>query len=182
MIKINLAPPTERKRLSLALPALNLGILFGLLYVLAAGGVGAWWWSLDAEVQDIQRQIADSQKELERLKQVIAEGQRFKRDKDELEARVNAIETVARRQTRPVYLLDALADTLSKDLWLTRMEERGQTLRLAGTTYSSTALADFMANLKATGKFKDVDLVISQQDLTRSPRTITFEVTCRFEI
>jgi type IV pilus assembly protein PilN len=182
MIKINLAPPAERKRLALALPAVNLGVLFGLLYVLAAGGVAAWWWSLDAEVQDLQRQIADNQKELARLKQVIAEGQRFKREKDELEARVNAIEAVARRQTRPVYLLDALADTLSKDLWLTRMEERGQTLRFAGTTYSSTALADFMANLKASGKFKDVDLVVSQQDLTRSPRTITFEVTCRFEI
>ena len=30
--------------------------------------------------------------------------------------------------------------------------------------------------------FKDVDLVESRQDLTKSPRTITFEVTCRFEV
>ncbi|MBI1958699.1 MAG: PilN domain-containing protein, partial [Candidatus Rokubacteria bacterium] len=96
--------------------------------------------------------------------------------------RVNAIESVARLQTRPVYLLDAVADMLTKDLWLTRMEEKGQQLRFAGTTYSSTALADFMANLKASGKFKEVDLLVSRQDLTKSPRTITFEVSCRFEI
>ena len=47
---------------------------------------------------------------------------------------------------------------------------------------SSVALSDFMANLKGSRKFKDVDLVESRQDLTKSPRTITFEVTCRFEV
>ena len=96
--------------------------------------------------------------------------------------RLNAIETVARNQARPVYLLDAMADTLPPDLWLTRLEERGPSLRIAGTTYSSVALSDFMANLKASGRFKDVDLVDAKQDLSKSPRTITFEVTCRFEI
>ena len=84
-------------------------------------------------------------------------------------------------QTRPVYLLDAFADMLPRDLWITRLEEKGQALRVAGTAFSSVALADFMANLKASGKFKDVDLVESRQDLTRPVRTITFEVTCRFE-
>jgi len=39
-----------------------------------------------------------------------------------------------------------------------------------------------MANLKASGRFKDVDLLDAKQDLSKSPRTITFEVTCRFEI
>ena len=89
---------------------------------------------------------------------------------------------MARNQARPTYLLDSLVDMLSRDLWLTRVEEKSQQIRLAGTTYSSVALADFMANLKASGKFKDVDLVESRQDLTKSPRTITFEVSCQFEI
>jgi Tfp pilus assembly protein PilN len=75
-----------------------------------------------------------------------------------------------------------MADTLPPDLWLTRMEERVPNLRIAGTTYSSVALSDFMANLKASGRFKDVDLLDAKQDLTKSPRMITFEVSCRFEI
>ena len=95
---------------------------------------------------------------------------------------MNAIEIVARNQARPTYLLDALSGTLPTDLWLTRVEEKGHQLRLAGTAYSSVALSDFMTNLKSSGKFKDVDLVESRQDLTKSPRTITFEVACRFEI
>jgi len=88
---------------------------------------------------------------------------------------------VARQATRPVYLLDAVADQLPKDLWLTRMEEKGTQLKFAGSTYSATSLSDFMSNLKASGKFRDVDIVDAKQDLTKSPRMITFEVVARFE-
>ena len=182
MIKINLAPPPTKRKFSLAVPEFNLGLLFGILFVVLVGALGAWWWTLSQEVVRVERDIADNRKEIDRLKLLIAEGQRFKREKEDLERRVSAIESVNRRQTRPVYLMDAFADTLSKDLWITRLEERGQVIRVAGVSYSSTALADFMANLRATGKFKDVDLVESRQDLTKPVRTITFEVTCRFEI
>jgi Tfp pilus assembly protein PilN len=181
MIKINLAPPPGRRRLAFSGPTVNLGLVFGGLLVLLVAVVGVWWWALSADAMRLTREISDNRQEVERLRVLIAEGQRFKKEKEELEGRVNAMESVARLQTRPVYLLDAFADMLPRDVWITRMEEKGQGLRLAGTAFSSAALADFMANLKASGKFKDVDLVESRQDLTRPVRTITFEVTCRFE-
>jgi Tfp pilus assembly protein PilN len=143
--------------------------------------LGGWWWSLSAEINRLNTEIAENKKEADRLKVVIAEGQRYRRDKEMFERRLNAIELAARHQTRPVYLLDAVLDTLPKDLWLNRMEEKGTQLRFAGTTYNATALSDFMANLKATGKFKDVDIVDAKQDLNKSPRVITFEVVTRFE-
>jgi len=181
MIRINLAPPSAKHRGGLPTPASNLGLLFGgvaLALVLALGG---WWWSLTAEVTRLNTEIAENKRQLEQLKVAIAEGERLRRDKEMLERRVNAIELVARRQTRPVYLLDTLLDTLPKDLWLTRMEEKGPQMRFTGSAYSATVLSDFMANLKATGKFKDVDIVDAKQDLTKSPRLITFEVVTRFE-
>ena len=181
MIKINLAPPTAKTRAAEA-PGINLGIVFGALGLLLVVIVAAYGWMLSAEVGGLRREIEQSQAEIVRLTPIIAEGQRHRREKEELERRVNAIETVARSQARPTYLLDALIDMLPSDLWLTRVEEKTQQLKLAGTTFSSVSLSDFMANLKASGKFKDVDLVESRQDLTKSPRTITFEVTCRFEI
>ena len=181
MIKINLAPPTAKTRAAGA-PGINLGIVFGVLGLLLLVIVAAYGWILSAEVGGLRREIEQSQAEIVRLTPIIAEGQRHRREKEELERRVNAIETVARSQARPTYLLDALADMLPSDLWLTRVEEKSRQLRLAGTTYSSVALSDFMANLRASGKFKEVDLVESRQDLSKSPRTITFEVTCHFEI
>jgi Tfp pilus assembly protein PilN len=181
MIRINLAPPPTKRSLSLSVPNFNLGMLFGSVALGLVLVLGGWWWSLSAESKRLNTEIAENTKQADRLKVIIAEGQRFRRDKELLERRVNAIELVARRQTRPVYLLDAVLDTLPKDLWLTRMEEKGTQLRFAGTTYSATALSDFMANLKASGKFKDVDIVDAKQDLTKSPRLITFEVVTRFE-
>jgi Tfp pilus assembly protein PilN len=181
MIRINLAPPPAKRSFDLSVPSFNLGMLFGAVALGLVLVLGVWWWSLSAEIKRLNTEIAENKKQADRLKVVIAEGQRFRRDKELLERRVNAIELVARRQTRPVYLLDAVLDTLPKDLWLTRMEEKGTQLRFAGTTYSATALSDFMANLKASGRFKDVDIVDAKQDLTKSPRLITFEVVTRFE-
>jgi Tfp pilus assembly protein PilN len=183
MVRINLAPPRTKEKGGAPGPGgLNLGLVFGGLLALLVVGLGAYSWKLSSDIAWFTAEIDKNQQELERLKPVIAQHQRFKQEKEELERRVNAIESVARNQTRPVYLLDALADTLPADLWLNRMEEKGQLLRLAGTTYSSQTLADFMARLKASGRFKEVDLVESRQDLTKSPRMITFEVACRFEI
>jgi Tfp pilus assembly protein PilN len=184
MIRINLAPPSTKKagpRLSSA-AGVNLGLAFGVLFVAFIALLGGYWWKVSSDIAWLNGEIAQAEAEKTRLAAVIAEGQRYKREKEELESRVNAIERIARDQARPAYLMDAMADVLPADLWLSRIEEKGQQLRLAGTTYSSLALSDFMSNLKASGKFKDVDLVESRQDLTKSPRTITFEVSCRFEI
>ena len=185
MIKVNLAPPTTKRPRRAAAAAgteLNLGLLFGGILVALVLIIGGWWLAMSLESRRLTAEIENNRRELERLKPIIAAGQRYRRERDELERRLNAIETVARNQARPVYLLDAMADTLPPDLWLTRLEERGPSLRIAGTTYSSVALSDFMSNLKASGKFKDVDLVESRQDLTKTPRLITFEVSCRFEV
>lgn len=181
MIRINLAPPSVKKGVGLSIPSFNVNLLLGGLALALVVVLGGWWWSLSTEIRRLNTEIAESKKEMERLKVIIAEGQRFQRDKEMLESRVNAIELAARHQTRPVYLFDAVLDTMPKDLWLTRMEEKGTQLRFAGTTFSAMALSDFMANLKASGKFKDVDIVDAKQDLTKSPRLITFEVVTRFE-
>jgi Tfp pilus assembly protein PilN len=185
MIRINLAPPPTKKRGGPALVSaegINLGMVFGVLFVALIGALGAYWWKVSSDVAWLNGEIRTAEAERKRLSGVIAEGQRYKREKEELESRVNAIERVARDQARPTYLMDAMAGMLPADLWLLRIEEKGQQLRFAGTTFSSLALSDFMANLKMSGKFKDIDLVESRQDLTKSPRTITFEVSCRFEI
>ena len=181
MIRINLAPPSTKRGGGFSLPSSNIGMVFGGILLALVLILGGWWWSLSAEINRLNAEIAENKKQAEQLKVVIAEGQRFKRDKEALERRVNAIEVVARQQTRPVYLLDAVLDTLPKDLWLTRLEEKGTQLKFAGNAYSATAVSDFMTNLKASGKFKDVDIVDAKQDLAKSPRLIAFEVVARFE-
>jgi Tfp pilus assembly protein PilN len=182
MIKINLAPARRRKAIALRLPSLGLGVIFGVLFALVIVVLVGYWYQLNREAAQLQSEIAKAEKELASLKGAIAEGNRFKKEKEDLERRVGLIDLIARNQARPVYLLDAVAGAIPRDLWLTTLEEKQNQLRLAGSAFSSTAVADFMANLKRSGKFKDVDLVVSRHDPTKTPRVVTFEVSCSPEI
>jgi type IV pilus assembly protein PilN len=182
MIKINLAPPRGRKPLGVSASSSSLAALFAIATLFAVGGVGGYWWTLSAEETRLKNDIASATEELARLKAVIAEGNKFKAQRDEFERRVRAVEELTRLQPRPTYLLDAVADTIPRDLWITSASERDRLLRFNGTAFSTTAVADFMSNLKSSGRFKEVDLIVSRQDITKTPRMVTFEVVCRFEI
>lgn len=182
MIKINLAPPRERKGFSIALPSFNLGILFGILSVVAIVAIGGYWWTLSGERERLERDVAIATQQLETLKAAIAEGNKYKAERDDLEKRIAAIDELTKNQPRPIYLMDAVADAIPRDLWITSTSERDQQLRFNGTAFSSTAVSDFMSNLRSSGKFKDVDLVVARQDINKVPRLVTFEIVCRFEL
>ena len=182
MIKITLAPPSERQGISISMPSFNLGMLFGTLSLAAIVVVAGYSWRLSSQREQLERDISIATKQLETLKAAIAEGNRYKAERDDLEKRVVAVEELTKNQTRPISFLDALADAIPQDLWITGTSERDRVFHFNGTAYSSTAVADFMSNLKSSGKFKDVDLVVARQDINKVPRTITFEIVCRFEI
>jgi len=97
MIRINLAPPSTKRGGGFGLPDVNLGMIFGAAALVLVLFLGVWWWSLSSEIKRLNTEIAENKKQAEQLKVVIAEGQRFRRDKEALEKRVNAIEVVARR-------------------------------------------------------------------------------------
>ena len=185
MIRINLAPPEGRPRragagFSLHLPEFNFGILFGVLYAIAVIGLAGWWWQLSAHEQQLTKEVTESTAELTKLKAQVGEAGKIKDRLAELQKRVTAIQDLTKAQARPLKLLDALADVVPRDLWLTGLEEKGTTLRITGN-FSTTAVSDFMTNLRSSGRFRDVDILVSRQDITKTPAVVTFEVTCRFE-
>lgn len=187
MIRINLAPPEGRPRRGgprfqiPSLPEFNIGMLFLVLYVATVAGVGFWWWRTQSQEAALTVKLKQTKDELEVLKQRVGQANKIKDQVAELKKRKDAIEELTKAQARPVMLFDALADVVPRDLWLTGLEERGNTIRITGTSYSTTAVADFMANLRSSGRFKDVDIVSSRQDITKTPRLVNFEVTCRYE-
>ncbi len=187
MIKINLLPPRPRRVIPITLPALPwMAILFGALSLLLLGGIGLWWSSLSTEASHLAADKTRLEQELKSLEAAIAKGKAFRQKALDLERRLAAIDEIANNQALPVYLLDALADMIPRDLWLTSLEEKQKDaqpqLRLAGAAYSATAVADFMSNLKGSGKFKDVDLIVARQDLAKTPRLVSFEIVCSFGI
>ena len=188
MIKINLLPVRPRKAIAIALPALPwLGILFIVLIVLAMIGIGGYGYTLGQEATRLATDKSRLEKELKSLEAVIAKGRAFRQKALDVEKRLAAIDLIATNKARPIHLLDALADMIPRDLWLTGLEEKQEKeaerqLRLVGAAFSATAVADFMSNLRGSGKFKDVDLVVSRQDLTKAPPLVNFEVICTFSL
>lgn len=187
MIKINLLPAPPRRVIPITLSALPwLGILFAVLFVLVIGGIGLYWYAKSQEATQLATEKTRLETELRSLEAAIAKGKAFRQKALDLEKRLAAIELIAKNKARPIHLLDALADMIPRDLWLNSLEEKqdkdkgGSQLRLVGTASSPTAVADFMSNLRGSGKFKDVDLLVSRQDLTKTPPLVTFEVICAF--
>ena len=99
-----------------------------------------------------------------------------------MKKRVAVLEDLTKGQGRSIVLLDSFIDTVPRDLWITSLEQKESVLKLNGTAFSTTAVSDFMSNLKSSGKFKEVDIVLSRQAIDKTPSLVTFEVTCRFEI
>jgi type IV pilus assembly protein PilN len=185
VIRINLAPVESRRRRSsfaLTLPSFNLGVAFAIVYVVAIGGVGFYWWALQAEEARITADVDRLSRELQTLKATVGQGANVKGQLTEVKRRVDVLEELTKNQGKPIALMDAFLDTVPRDLWITSLEQRESLLKLGGTAYSTTAVSDFMSNLKASGKFSDVDIVISRQAIDKTPSIVTFEVTCKVDL
>ena len=188
MIRINLAPPERRARrkaggagFQFQLPEFNLGIAFLALYIVALLGGGFWWNHLRTREAELTAQVKQATEDLNVLKTKVSQAGKVKDQLADLLKRVEAIQELSKGQSRLIVMLDSLVNTVPRDLWLTALEERGTTIRFLGTAYTTAAVADFMSNLRSSGRFKDIEILKSQQDLARSPRLVTFEITCRFE-
>jgi type IV pilus assembly protein PilN len=185
MIRINLAPVEARRRMpamSLALPSFNLGIAFGLLYAVAVAAIGFYWYGLLSDESALAADVDRLNRELASLNTTLGEGAGVKAQLAEVKRRVSILEDLTKGQGRSIVLLDTFIDTVPRDLWITSFEQKEAVLKLSGTAFSTTAVSDFMSNLKSSGKFKDVDIVLSKQAIDKTPSLVTFEVTCKFEI
>jgi Fimbrial assembly protein (PilN) len=102
----------------------------------------------------------------------------LRHDEMQLNKRINILR---HELTSHKALLDAFLDVIPAELWLTSLEGRGLELRAVGSARSARAVANLMLNLRASGKFSEVEIVTSKQDVGKiPPAPVTFEVTCRF--
>lgn len=180
MIRINLAPPKERRPV-FALATADLGVVFGALFIAAVLGIGAYWLVLWRDEIRLTREVDQLSQEALALKRVIGQNAGLQERVGDLKRRVATIQALAQGQARPMQMLDAFASMLPPDIWITAVEEKNATLKVTGSAYSSAAVTEFMVKLRASGKFKAVDILLARDDLAKIPRLVIFEVSCRFE-
>ncbi len=189
MIRINLLG-IERQKARRA-PAFDIGkritLACSLVLVVAAAGIGFWYWSLTREAAQVEADIQRSQQELVKLGPVIQEVAQFEARRAQLQQRVQLIEQLRKGQVVPVRLLDHVSRSLPEMLWLTVLQQTGGDVTIEGRSSSLVGLSDFVANLGTTEVFKKpIEIVDSQvetpQGATTGTEVIKFTVKAQLAV
>jgi type IV pilus assembly protein PilN len=167
MIRINLlAVDRERTKRTAAVlipAAQRVTVAASLILIGTALSVGWWFWSLHQASARVDQELLKGEREMQQLRSVLAQVQKFEASKAQLQQRVTLIEQLRRGQSGPVHILDEISKAVPERLWLTEMNQKGDDIVLAGLTTSLTGLSDFVANLEGSTWFrKPVDIVDSQ--------------------
>ncbi|MGE5237007.1 MAG: PilN domain-containing protein [Acidobacteriota bacterium] len=182
MIKINLLVEARAEKaarapmVSLGAANLNNYILLGVL-ILGLGYVGITYWRLSSRLSDVTREVADNQREYERLKPIIAEVEAFKKKNAELRHKIEVIEQLKANQQGPVRLMDEVSKALPDLTWLTNMEVAGNVVKIKGQALNENAVANFIANLASSPFFSEPSLGIMKQS---DQGVFDFDLSCTF--
>jgi type IV pilus assembly protein PilN len=180
MIRINLLATerrAEQKKWAVAPGALQAYLflaLFGGGAVLLAAGL---WWMKSSAIAELDGQIAQAEQRQKQLQAIKKQVEQFEAQKRLLEQKVKVIEDLRTQQTDAVHLLDELSKALPDFVWLTQMQQTGNSLRLQGQSNSISAVADFMSNLQGSGWFPSVDLERTQEQRN----VVTFQLNVTFQ-
>jgi len=182
MIKINLikeeVAPT-RPKIAVPKGEQQRNILFLLIFIIAAGAIGYMYWSVHSKLSDLNRNIKMAQEEKQRLEGVIQEVNRYQRDKELLERKLDLIIELDKNRSSPVEMLVELQDLKPNHLWFTKVIERGGQVTIEGLAVSYNAIAEFDGNLSKSLYFSESNVeLIDAEELSGGEKR--FSLTCRF--
>lgn len=184
MIKINLLTvDRERvKRKAKFQIGEKITVACSLILVASALVVGWWFWALQRQSADLDQQIADAERETQRLRSVIQQVAQFETRRAQLQQRVTLIEELRKGQTGPVHLLDQISKALPEAMWLTDLKQTGTEISIEGRCSSLNSLSDFVSALEASNLFeRPVEIVDSRVEPASqtTPELIRFQVKAR---
>lgn len=187
MIRINLLgiPKTKRGKRPAAPVVGGEGpstTMLVLVFVLVLGaGLWGWYTLVDRQRQELQKDLQREEAENQRLADVKRKYEAAKLKADQFEQRYKVIDQLKQSQTGPVSLLNMVADTINKTdaVWLEAMTDDGKSIDFTGMALSPDAVANLMANLEKTGKFKSVEIKETAQDASvKELQAFKFELIC----
>jgi len=180
MIRINLLTadrPTSKKKVAAGAPGAFQAYLFLILFGGGALlGSAALWWLESARIADLDTKIGQAKKRQAELQAIKVQVDQFLAKKRILDAKVKLIEQLKAQQSGPVHMLDEISKALPDFVWLTSLDQTGNTVRFAGESNGLTSVADFISNLQRTGWFPKVDLVSS----TEANNVVSFALQAEF--
>ncbi|MEQ8152472.1 MAG: PilN domain-containing protein [Smithellaceae bacterium] len=161
MIKINLLPyrEKEKKENSVRQASLIGGAFVALILILVFVQL-----KLNSSIRTLESQVKESEVKLVDLDKKIGHLDEFKKDKQELEQKLQVIKNLEENRLMPVKILDDLASLVPpKDIWLVKITQNNDQLTVEGVGKDNIIVADFMKIIEKFEPVKSVDLVSSKK-------------------
>jgi Tfp pilus assembly protein PilN len=185
MIRINLLGVARRVVPAAAPPTAARQALIFVASLLAAFAIVGFIWRIwTTEVNRLNQEYAKQQIEAERLKQIRAENQRYIQQRQQLESRINTIQTLVNSRVGPADFMTALGNVVnrSSDLYLLTVTPEGARVVIRGQSNSVESIANFVASLKNSGRFDEVLLRQYFQDDQHDRLSFKFQLDCVYKL
>ena len=174
MPRVNLLPWREERRKQQRTEYLA---ILGICAVVAAG----IWFSIHLYYQAlIEQQNRRNQflvTEIKLLDKKIEEIKQLEKEKENLIARMKAIETLQTSRPIVVHLYDELLTTLPEGVYLTSISQTGETVTIKGVAQSNARVSNYMRNVEASTWIHDPKLSIIQSKTEDGRRIADFTLT-----
>ena len=160
MIRINLLPFREisaefgrRQELTVAS-----GIL-GLTVIVLAG----LYWVQFRNVSASEAELANLRQEVEALNAKAKGVGELEKKVAELKEKLVVLDTLNKKKTGPVRIMESLSAAMPARLWLTQFREAGGIATIDGLAVDNQTIAEFMKALANSPYFNNVELVETAQ-------------------
>lgn len=189
MIKINLlgvAPPPSKAPTpggGPPAPKATQVVLFVGALIIAFGTVGVIYKVWSSEIAGLTAERGKQRIRQQELAVVKGQNDTYQQRLRDLETRINTIQALQNSRTGPVELMGALGNVVSKttDIYLYTMAPAGDRVELKGQSGSVDTMTSFMAFLKDSGSFEDVQLEQFYQDDDKERQAYKFTLNCQFK-
>lgn len=155
MIRINLLPVRVSKKKVAGRQQL---LLLALIVVLAIIANWVWASSRAADLASREAKLRRTREEITQLDRIIGEVKDIKAQQAALKEKLDILEKLKAGRSGPVKLLDQLAQIIPARLEIRKMDEKSGTVSFDGSAATIDDVSAFMAALKATPYFTNVEL------------------------
>ncbi len=176
MLRINLLPVRQLKRRAKARNQIISMIVALCCLLILLGIIGVWQIG---RVNSLDKQIAQLSQQKDAFKPILADIEKIKNQKEELERKTGIIKTLRKESSITVRVLDEVAKSVdNKRLWLESLDQQGPILNLTGVALDNETVAQFMDKLKASEFIIDVNLTSSSLKVVAERNLKSFVMTC----
>ena len=175
MATINLLPWRDELREEQKKEFLTILVLFAIF---AAAVIFGWQFILNGQIEYQQSRNAFLKQEIAKLDKEVQEIKELKKQKAQLEKRMEVIQSLQGDRPEIVYIFDQLVRTLPDGVYFTSVTRTGPTLNLEGVAESNNRVSSLMRQLDNSKWFTAPNLqsVNANPDFGEQANTFTLAV------